>query len=229
MYQQSQAINQYQGFELGPIRPPSEAGSLLLRVTRNCPWNKCTFCGLYKGEKFSIRPVDHVNKDIDRVRYFVDEINRALSEASDTSNNLTALQIGLSASDRLAFHSAFNWMRGGMKSVFLQDANTLVLKPDDLVVILEHLRQVFPKVERVTSYARSHSIARISDENMIRLAAVGLNRIHVGMESGCNEVLDFIRKGVTIVWWATLYNIGNKCMFFAGKSTYFQYFVKQLT
>jgi hypothetical protein len=196
MYQQSQAINQYQGFELGPIRPPSEAGSLLLRVTRNCPWNKCTFCGLYKGEKFSIRPVDHVNKDIDRVRYFVDEINRALSEASDTSNNLTALQIGLSASDRLAFHSAFNWMRGGMKSVFLQDANTLVLKPDDLVVILEHLRQVFPKVERVTSYARSHSIARISDENMIRLAAVGLNRIHVGMESGCNEVLDFIRKGV---------------------------------
>jgi hypothetical protein len=196
MYQQSQAINQYQGFELGPIRPPSEAGSLLLRVTRNCPWNKCTFCGLYKGEKFSIRPVDHVIKDIDRVRYFVDEINRALSEASDTSNNLTALQIGLSASDRLAFHSAFNWMRGGMKSVFLQDANTLVLKPDDLVVILEHLRQVFPKVERVTSYARSHSIARISDENMIRLAAVGLNRIHVGMESGCNEVLDFIRKGV---------------------------------
>ncbi|MGW8313182.1 MAG: radical SAM protein [Desulfuromonadales bacterium] len=196
MYLQSQKTNQYQGFELGPIRPPSEAGSLLLRVTRNCPWNKCTFCGLYKGEKFSIRPVDHVCKDIDRVRYFVDEINHALTGATDRRNNLTALQIGLSASDRLAFHSAFNWMRGGMKSVFLQDANTLILKPADLVAILEHLRQVFPQVERVTSYARSHSIARISDENMIRLAAVGLNRIHVGMESGCNEVLDFIRKGV---------------------------------
>ena len=31
-------------FEQGPIRPPSEAKSLLLRFTRNCPWNKCKFC-----------------------------------------------------------------------------------------------------------------------------------------------------------------------------------------
>ena len=53
----------YQGFELGPIRLPSEAHSLLLRITRNCPWNKCKFCGLYKGEKFSIRPVDHVIRE----------------------------------------------------------------------------------------------------------------------------------------------------------------------
>ena len=60
----SQSEN-YTGFELGPIRPPSEARSLLLRITRNCPWNKCTFCGLYKHEKFSIRPVDHVKLDID--------------------------------------------------------------------------------------------------------------------------------------------------------------------
>ena len=64
----------YQGFELGPIRPPSEANSLLLRITRNCPWNKCKFCGLYKGEKFSIRPVDHVIKDIDMIKQIVDEI-----------------------------------------------------------------------------------------------------------------------------------------------------------
>jgi hypothetical protein len=196
MHQQSQPTNQYLGFELGLIRPPSEAGSLLLRVTRNCPWNKCTFCGLYKAEKFSIRPVDHVCKDIDRIRYFVDEIYHAVNGASVTRNNLAVLQIGLSTSDQLAFHSALNWMRSGMKSVFLQDANTLVLKPNDLVSILEHLRQTFPQVERVTSYARSHSIARISDENMTHLAAVGLNRIHVGMESGCNEVLDFIMKGV---------------------------------
>jgi len=67
----------YQGFELGPIRPPSEAQSLLLRITRNCPWNKCKFCGLYKGETFSIRPVDHIIKDIDTIRHYVEEIEKS--------------------------------------------------------------------------------------------------------------------------------------------------------
>ena len=189
------ASDNYQGFELGPIRPPSEANSLLLRVTRNCPWNKCTFCGLYKGEKFSIRTVDDVRKDIDRVRYFVDEINSSALDASG-SNGLISLQAGLPHPDKMAFHTAHSWIRGGLKSVFLQDANTLIIKPADLVAILEHVRQAFPQVERVTSYARSHTVAHISDEDMSRLAAAGLNRIHIGMESASNEVLDFIKKGV---------------------------------
>ncbi|MFO7811469.1 MAG: radical SAM protein [Pelovirga sp.] len=192
----NQNNSEYHGFELGPIRPPSEAGSLLLRVTRNCPWNKCTFCGLYKGQKFSIRPVDHVCRDIDRVRYFVDEIDQIINGSAEIKSNINTLQVGLSIEDQMAFHSALTWKRLGMKSVFLQDADTLILKPDDLVAILEHLRQTFPQVERVTSYARSHSIARISDGDMTRLAAVGLIRIHVGMESSCNEVLDIIKKGV---------------------------------
>ena len=57
----------YEGFEQGPIRPPSEAHSLLLRVTRNCPWNHCTFCPVYKGARFSVRPVAHILRDIDAV------------------------------------------------------------------------------------------------------------------------------------------------------------------
>ena len=39
-------------FEIGPIRPPSEAGSLLLRVTQGCTWNKCKFCDVYRGTPF---------------------------------------------------------------------------------------------------------------------------------------------------------------------------------
>ncbi len=53
-----------------------------------------------------------------------------------------------------------------------------------------------PQVERITSYARSQTLDRISDEDMARLAAAGLNRIHIGMESACDEVLDFVKKGV---------------------------------
>lgn len=49
------------------IRPPSEAGSLLLPVTIGCSHNKCTFCCTYIGVKFRIRPVDDIKRDIDRV------------------------------------------------------------------------------------------------------------------------------------------------------------------
>ena len=52
-------------FELGPIRPVDEADSLLLRITRNCPWNKCGFCVNYRDEVFSIRSTAEIKKDIE--------------------------------------------------------------------------------------------------------------------------------------------------------------------
>jgi len=50
----------------GPIyRPPSEANSLLVQATIGCPWNKCTFCMIYKkGPKFKIRPVNEIKEDL---------------------------------------------------------------------------------------------------------------------------------------------------------------------
>ncbi len=54
-------------FEQGVIRPPSEAGSLLVRVTRNCPWNRCLFCPAYKGTSFSRRSVAEIKEDIDEM------------------------------------------------------------------------------------------------------------------------------------------------------------------
>ena len=174
----------YGGFEQGPIRPPSESGSLLIRVTRNCPWNRCTFCGLYKNRTFSLRPVSHVLKDIDLIRRYVERITNGETLYSQTSHN-----------EEMAFHAALTWVRNGMRSVFLQDSNSLILKPDDLVTILQCLTDTFPEIERITSYARSHTIARISDHDLDRMAAAGLNRIHVGMESGSDKVLSLVHKG----------------------------------
>ena len=188
---------EYEGFELGPIRPPSEAKSLMLRITRNCPWNSCKFCGLYKGQKFSIRPVSHIIKDIDVIRYYIDEIQKIMAQSDGAAHRqYMNLMAGQPESDRMALHAALIWVQGGMQSIFLQDANTLIIKPDDLVEILKHVQKSFPQVERITSYARSHTIARISDDDMARIAAAGLNRIHIGMESACDEVLDFVKKGV---------------------------------
>ena len=187
----------YRGFELGPIRPPSEAESLMLRVTRNCPWNNCTFCGLYKGKKFSVRPVEHVIKDIDAIRYYFDEINKIISKPTGGDRQeLIHLTAGKPDYERLAFQVALSWMRSGMQSVFLQDANTLILKPDDLIHILSYLKELFPQIERITSYARSKTVAGISDLDLKRIAEAGLNRIHIGLESASDEVLKFVKKGV---------------------------------
>jgi hypothetical protein len=187
----------YEGLELGPIRPPSEAQSLMLRITRNCPWNNCTFCGLYKGQKFSIRPVSHIIKDIDVIRYYVDEIQKIIVQSDGAAHRqYMNLLSGQPESDQIALHAALIWVQGGMQSIFLQDANTLIIKPDELVEILNYVQKSFPNVERITSYARSHTIARISDDDMARIAIAGLNRIHIGMESACDEVLDFVKKGV---------------------------------
>lgn len=54
--------------ELGPIRPPSEAESLMLRVTRGCHWNKCYFCDLYKKYRFSRRKYEEIEEDLKKRR-----------------------------------------------------------------------------------------------------------------------------------------------------------------
>lgn len=57
-------------YDFPPFRPPSEADSLLLRVTRGCPWNRCAFCPMYKQLKFEKRPVADVKQDIDTARAY---------------------------------------------------------------------------------------------------------------------------------------------------------------
>ncbi len=47
------------------FRPPSEAHSILLQVTTGCSHNKCTFCGMYKGSRFSIKDDTTIMADID--------------------------------------------------------------------------------------------------------------------------------------------------------------------
>ncbi len=184
---QSQEMT-YQGFEQGPIRPPSEAHSLLLRVTRNCPWNRCTFCPVYKGTEFSMRPLEHVQRDIDAVYQAVQSLKGGAREPA---------LAGPLGGDRHAWVAARNWVRYGRPQVFLQDANSLVVPPGDLAAILRHLKARFPEVTRVTSYARSNSIARLEAGDLQTLREEGLTRIHIGMESGADVVLKMVRKGTT--------------------------------
>ena len=190
--------DKYEGFEQGPIRPPSEANSLLIRLTRNCPWNNCTFCRVYKKRKFSLRSVNHIIRDIDLLHHYIEGISQIIEPGGAGSHeDINRLYTGFEDKDRVAFNAAMNWYAGGMKSIFLQDANSLIMKPDDLVLVLDHIKTCFPQVERITSYARSHTIVRIKQPDLARIAQSGLNRIHIGMESGSDTVLKKVKKGAT--------------------------------
>ncbi len=57
-------------YDFMPYRPPSEANSALLRVTRGCPWNRCVFCGMYRDTKFELRPFEEIAADVEQLEDF---------------------------------------------------------------------------------------------------------------------------------------------------------------
>ncbi len=188
---------QYRGFEQGPIRPPSEARSLLIRVTRNCPWNRCRFCPVYKDTDFSRRPLAHVLADIEAVAAWVETFApETVSRGAGAAGEDPAAASGPPL-DPGAEHAAWGWYRNGMKSVFLQDANPLAAPPAEMIAILSLLKERFPGIERITTYARSRTVARIDPEDLAKMRAAGLDRVHIGFETGSDEILQSMDKGVT--------------------------------
>jgi len=186
-------------FEQGPIRPPSEAESLLIRVTRNCPWNRCAFCHLYKGSRFSPRSVEEVKSDIDAVRTIAEEI-QSLSRQIGSGGEVTqkvARKILENPDLAYPYKYVAIWLYRGGKTAFLQDANTMVLKTGKLAEILKYLKKTFPSLERITSYSRSQTIARKTVQELKTLRSAGLNRLHVGFESGYDPLLTLVKKGTT--------------------------------
>ncbi|MBN2125112.1 MAG: radical SAM protein [Deltaproteobacteria bacterium] len=186
-------------FEQGPIRPPNEARSFLLRVTRNCPWNQCLFCPVYKKRTFSLRSVEEIREDIQRARDIADDI-KALSWKMGHSGKVSDEVISAvfnSADYSDAYRSVALWMYYGTGACFLQDADNLVMRTDDLVEVLRFLREKFPEIERVTTYSRSRTIVRKSVGSLKRIRDAGLDRVHVGMESGYDPLLKFMKKGVS--------------------------------
>jgi len=129
-------------FEQGPIRPPSEATSLLLRVTRNCPWNKCAFCHTYRGSKFELRSVDEIKKDIQAMKDMADKVTGLSWEWGEGGHvNRSVLQRIYNSRDfdNDCLYTVAAWLYFGGENVFLQDANSLILKTADLLAVLDFL------------------------------------------------------------------------------------------
>ncbi len=65
------------------IRPPSEAYSLILQVTVGCSHNMCTFCGTYKEQKYRIKDMERIKKDIEEAARYASRINRVFLADGD--------------------------------------------------------------------------------------------------------------------------------------------------
>jgi len=147
----------FDSYETPVFRPPSEARSFILRVTRGCAHNKCTYCNMYRGVPFQIL------KD--------EEISRQIA---------------------LAAHYGKNKVR----RVFLADGDALVLPTAKLLKILQVLREQFPHLQRVASYAAPKDILRKSEEELRQLKEAGLKLLYYGMETGDDTTLKAVNKGV---------------------------------
>ncbi len=87
---------------------------------------------------------------------------------------------------------------GVVKKVFLADGDALVLETNKLKVILSKVRELFPQCERVGIYATAKDILSKSLEELKELKDFGLGIVYLGVESGSNEILISINKGVTV-------------------------------
>lgn len=190
-------------FRIGPIRPPSEANSLLIQVTNGCTWNKCRFCQLYRHTKFKAYSADSIRTDIDNIAYWADRVRKhqrkSITGAAEW--DIDGINAELSAltddGERQCMYTVANWLIGGGENVFLQDGNSTALSSGRLTDVLVYLRQAFPQIRRITSYGRAENLSRSTAEDFAELKGAGLDRIHSGFESGSDAVLKRINKGVT--------------------------------
>ncbi len=103
-------------YTVGPIRPPSEAYSMLVRVTENCPWNRCEFCSVFKGQKFRILPTEEVKEGILAARRLVEDTYRWSEHGGYTVSQVAQL-------------NGILWLQDdGVRSAFLQDSDSMIMK-----------------------------------------------------------------------------------------------------
>ncbi len=143
--------------------------------------------------------MDEIKQDILAARQIADDIQSLSQELGydGTVNDAVASAILNDAQYNHNYHSMATWLYYNTRACFLQDADNLVMATGDLVETLQFLRETFPEINRVTTYSRSRTIIRKSVEALTKIRKAGLDRVHIGLETGCDPLLKLMKKGVT--------------------------------
>jgi len=157
---------------------------------------------MYKGQRFGYRSVAEITADIDRVAAIRDEITAVSSKLGMDGEITRELGAALLAGGRdliehPGFVTVFNWLASGGRTAFLQDADSMSMRPREYMAVLEHLRKTLNSLTRVTTYTRSKTLSKRKPEELRMIRESGLDRLHVGLETGDDEVLTLVNKGVT--------------------------------
>ncbi len=156
------------------FRPPSERNDYFLPLTKGCSNNTCGFCGYY-GTKLQMRDLDDVKKEIDALALYL---------------KTGAIMPGM---PRIMYAVARQW--DGQR-VFLQDADALIYPFPKLKEALQYLNEKLPFVQRIASYATPKDILIKGVDQLKELKELKLGILYVGIESGDDDVLRHIVKGV---------------------------------
>lgn len=90
----------------------------------------------------------------------------------------------------------FRQIYAHIKRIFLADGDALIIKAEELNEILAYIKKLFPECSRITLYGSPKSILRKTPQELSDLKDLGLSMIYMGVESGNDEVLNDINKGV---------------------------------
>jgi radical SAM superfamily enzyme YgiQ (UPF0313 family) len=156
------------------FRPPSERNDYFLPLTKGCSNNTCGFCGYY-GNKLQIRDLDDVKKELDALALYL-----------KTGTILPGMP-------EIMYAVARQW--DGQR-VFLQDADALIYPFDKLKEALQLLNEKMPFIQRIASYATPKDILIKGVDQLKELKGLKLEILYVGIESGDDDVLHHITKGV---------------------------------
>ena len=156
------------------IRPPSEAGSYFLPLTSGCSNNTCGFCNYY-GYQLKIRDLAEIKQEIDALALYMKP------------------GVRVPGTPEIVFAIANQW---DGRRIFLQDGDALIYPYPQLKEALEYLNQKFPGLERIASYATAQDILRRQPDELKALKRLKLGILYMGVESGSDEILFEIGKGV---------------------------------
>jgi len=153
---------------------------------------------VYKGRPYSTRTTEEILGDLTQMRRAaeaLEQLSQDMGEEGDVTRPVIE-RVYSEAPLRPLLPVAW-WLFHGGRTVFLQDGNALASPRRKILAVLHAIGDLFPQVDRVTSYGQSRTLARRQVERLAAFCEAGLNRVHIGLESGSDAVLELMDKGTT--------------------------------